>query len=52
VVDEQGRIYGVNKEVELTIEEIIREMIHKYGNEPFHNIILKDLNDGLELLEY
>ena len=52
VVDAEGKIYGTNKEVELTIEEIIREMIHKYGNEPFHNIILKDLNDGLELLEY
>ena len=47
-----GSIYGENKDRELTIEEIIREMIHKYGNEPFHNIIIKDLTDGLELLEY
>ena len=52
VVNNLGSIYGTNKDKELTIEEIIREMIHKYGNEPFHNIILKDLNSGLELLEY
>ena len=52
VVDDEGKIYGENKEEEQTIEEIIREMIHKYGNEPFHNIIIKDLSDGLELLEY
>ncbi len=38
--------------VERTIPEIIQEMIHKYANEPFHNIILKDLIDGLELLDY
>lgn len=52
VVDDEGKIYGTNKEEEQTIEEIIREMIHKYGNEPFHNIIIKDLSNGLELLEY
>ena len=37
---------------ELTIEEIIREMIHKYANEPLHNIIVKDLTDGRVLLDY
>ena len=37
---------------ELTIKEMIQEMIHKYANEPIHNIILKDLNNGLELLDY
>ena len=37
---------------ELTIEEMVKEMIHKYGHEPFHNIIVKDLTDGLELLDY
>ena len=52
VVDDEGKIYGTNKEEEQTIEEIIRDVIHKYGNEPFHNIIIRDLNDGLELLEY
>jgi len=35
------------------IEEIIRNMIHQYGNEPHHNIIINDLPEkGLELLEY
>ncbi len=38
--------------VELTIEEIVREMIHKYANEPLHNIIIKDLTDGRVLLDY
>ncbi len=38
---------------DLTIKEIIREMIHKYANEPLHNIIVKDLDQtGLELLDY
>lgn len=41
------------QEIELTIKQIIREMIHKYGNEPFHNIVINDLDDnGLQLLDY
>lgn len=37
----------------LPIKHIIKEMIHYYGNEPFHNIILKDVDDiGLEQLDY
>lgn len=40
-------------ETDLTIKQIIREMIHKYGNEPFHNIVINDLDDnGLQLLDY
>lgn len=40
-------------ETELTIKQIVREMIHKYGNEPFHNIVINDLDDnGLQLLDY
>ena len=35
------------------IKNIIREMIHQYGNEPFHNIIINDLDDyGVILEEY
>ena len=35
------------------IKDIIREGVHAYGNEPFHNIIINDLDDyGLELKEY
>ena len=37
----------------LTIIEIIRNMVHTYGGEPYHNIIINDLDTyGLELLEY
>ena len=36
-----------------SIKYIIREMIHYYGNEPFHNIVLKDVEEmGLEQLDY
>lgn len=35
------------------IKTIIREAIHTYANEPYYNILIKDLEDtGLELLEY
>ena len=41
------------KKIRLSIGCIIREMIHHYGNEPFHNILIKDVdNQGLELLKY
>lgn len=41
------------KRVRRSIAYIIREMVHFYGNEPFHNIIIKDVEEsGLELLEY
>ena len=37
----------------LTMKSIITEMVHKYGNEPFHNIIVNDLDDtALILLDY
>lgn len=35
------------------IKDIITEAVHKHANEPFHNIIVNDLDDmGLELMEY
>lgn len=41
------------KKIRRPITYIIREMIHFYGNEPFHNILIKDVDDkGLELLRY
>ena len=44
---------GSFTDVKIPIFQIIREMIHFYGNEPFHNILIKDLTDrGLELLKY
>ena len=37
----------------IPIPEIIKNMIHTYAKEPYHNIIINDLDTyGLELLEY
>ena len=37
----------------IPIPEIIKNMIHHYAGEPYHNIIINDLEQyGLELLEY
>ena len=37
----------------IPIPEIIRNAVHHYAGEPFHNIIINDLDTyGLELLEY
>lgn len=52
----EGTTY-FNKEVSSTLEmlplkTIIREAVHTYAQEPYHNIIINDLdNTGLELLE-
>ena len=46
----QDGIWSIRK---IPIKEIIRNMVHQYGGEPLHNIIINDLPDhGLELLEY
>ena len=37
----------------IPIKEIIKEAIHVYAKEPYHNIIINDVEDyGVELLEY
>ena len=37
----------------IPIKQIIREALHMYGNEPYHNILINDVDDyGVELLEY
>lgn len=37
----------------LPIQDIIRNAVHTYGKEPYHNIIINDLDTyGVELLEY
>ena len=37
----------------IPIPEIIRNAVHVYANEPYHNIVINDLDTyGLELLEY
>lgn len=45
--------YGNTTTKKLPIKTIITEMLHTYANEPYHNIILNDLDElGLELQEY
>lgn len=44
---------GVWKIQPIKIYEIIRNAVHTYAGEPYHNIIINDLDDyGFELLEY
>lgn len=39
--------------VKIPIEKILRESLHAYAGEPYHNIILNDLDEAaVELLEY
>ena len=39
--------------IDIPIKDIIKNIVHTYGGEPLHNIIINDLeNYGLELLEY
>lgn len=39
--------------VKIPLEKIIRESVHAYAQEPYHNIIINDLEDyGLEQLTY
>lgn len=38
---------------DVLIKDIILEAVHHYGKEPYHNIVVEDVDDeGLELLEY
>lgn len=35
------------------IGDVVKEMVHTYGNEPYHNIIIQDVaENGVELWEY
>lgn len=44
---------GTWKIIKIPIDEIIRNAVHTYAGEPYHNIIISGLDDyGLELLEY
>ena len=49
-------LYQLDKEItikKLPLERIIREMVHAYALEPYHNIIVNDLDEyGLEQLTY
>ena len=44
---------GVKKKIKLPLKNIIRDLVHQWGNELYHNIIINDLDmTGLELQEY
>lgn len=44
---------GISVKTSLLIKNIIREVVHEYAREPYHNIIISDLDTyGLELMEY
>ena len=48
-IDERGNITNTK----LLLKDIIIEAVHEYAKEPYHNIIVNDLDDmGVELLEY
>lgn len=43
----------VTKTEKIPLYTIIKEAVHKYAKEPYHNIVISDLDKyGLELLEY
>lgn len=49
IINKDGTI--TNKS--LLLKDIISEVVHEYAKEPYHNIIINDLDDvGLELMEY
>lgn len=48
-IDERGNVINTK----LLLKDIIIEAVHEYAKEPYHNIIVNDLDDvGVELLEY
>ena len=49
LIDENGNTHSED----ILLKDIITEAVHEYAKEPYHNIIVNDLDDvGLELLEY
>ena len=53
MMDIEDETTGEIKHEKIILKEIIRDAVHQYGGEPFHNIIIEDLDESaLELLEY
>ena len=51
--DKDGNGLGTYSKKDYLLKDIITEAVHLYAKEPYHNIIINDLDDvGLELLEY
>lgn len=50
---EEVDVKGNTRKIPYPLKDIVYEAVHHYGGEPFHNIIINDLdNRGLELQEY
>jgi hypothetical protein len=50
ILDDRGRLVNTEKR---TIKQIIVDLVHTFGREPYHNITINDIeNNGMELLEY
>jgi hypothetical protein len=50
---EEENSQGIWEIRKLPLQEIIKNAVHVYAKEPYHNIIINDLDTyGLELLEY
>ena len=48
-IDQEGNVINIK----MVIRDIIKSMVHEYGKEPYHNIVINDLEDtGVELMEY
>ena len=53
-----GKYETINEDGTITytqqlLKDIIRDMVHSYGGEPYHNIIINNLEEnGLQLMEY
>lgn len=48
-IDKEGNVTNI----QMIIRDIIKSMVHEYGKEPYHNIVINDLEDtGVELMEY
>lgn len=48
----EGDETTVEEKIELSIFDIIKEAVHDFGKEKYENIIIKDIEDALELVEY
>lgn len=53
VLEEVDLITNTTTYIDIPIKQILKEAVHVYANEPYHNIILNDLDEvAVELLEY
>lgn len=52
-IEDTDKTTNITKISKLPIHDIIKELVHAYGDEPFYNIIINDLDEmALQLQEY